>query len=534
MRRALKLLSVFVTLTPVWLVLAWLVWTFAATRAMEAGHQRLLDADFGFDVVTAQQRLGDIPDDRNAAPIIDKAVQSLVLETAAMRETYCSDLHLVSLQDELSQTPQEQTEMLRVAEIATYIDAGLTSEQAIVAVAEHGFATTVYPSSWQAAVVAVDDNSAALQELFPLEQLAEGHRVEARRPHPYRNLISVMEMIDAQLPHLEAVGELNRLVWMSAALKWHDGDHADALATIRLIEFHAQALGSSTHVWLDGVYALSSHTVAAERVAELLPWVDLSDASVCAEAEIWLAMLLDDDPINVALTNAIAGSTAVAQTKLRHDDATAFGVVGRPAHRQSAADLADYAIELKQALDQAGTMAETEAKLPPEPESWYGTIAYIMANPVYGRHAAEMRFRSERTRLLAATVIATSLYRNEHGDWPESLSDCVPDYLPVEAINPMTGTPIRYSSGDEVDPRPRVWTVGPDGEDDGGRAPVDDRDSDADNVRYLDSGPPPPRTWWVATHRDSAGVTIAPWSSRSRPTSATHGRSISRSRRAHR
>jgi hypothetical protein len=66
--------------------------------------------------------------------------------------------------------------------------------------------------------------------------------------------------------------------------------------------------------------------------------------------------------------------------------------------------------------------------------------------------------------------IALELYKRQHGDWPGELDELVPGYLPSVPVDRLTGNPVRYRvTGDG----PVVYSVGVDGDDDGGRPPVD-------------------------------------------------------------
>jgi hypothetical protein len=58
------------------------------------------------------------------------------------------------------------------------------------------------------------------------------------------------------------------------------------------------------------------------------------------------------------------------------------------------------------------------------------------------------------------------LYHREHGKWPESLGELSPKYLPTLPADPITGKPLHYNV---VNDRPIVYSVGVDGDDDGGR-----------------------------------------------------------------
>jgi len=58
------------------------------------------------------------------------------------------------------------------------------------------------------------------------------------------------------------------------------------------------------------------------------------------------------------------------------------------------------------------------------------------------------------------------VFRREHGKYPESLSELVPQLLPEIPADRITGEPVRFRI---VDSEPVVYSVGADRKDDGGR-----------------------------------------------------------------
>jgi hypothetical protein len=62
--------------------------------------------------------------------------------------------------------------------------------------------------------------------------------------------------------------------------------------------------------------------------------------------------------------------------------------------------------------------------------------------------------------------IALEVFRREHGKYPESLSDLVPQLLPEVPADRITGEPVRFRI---VNSQPVVYSVGADRKDDGGR-----------------------------------------------------------------
>ena len=63
--------------------------------------------------------------------------------------------------------------------------------------------------------------------------------------------------------------------------------------------------------------------------------------------------------------------------------------------------------------------------------------------------------------------LALEAYHRKHSKWPNSLDELAPQYLPQVPIDLITGEPLHYKI---VDKQPIVYSVGLDGDDDGGRA----------------------------------------------------------------
>ncbi len=69
----------------------------------------------------------------------------------------------------------------------------------------------------------------------------------------------------------------------------------------------------------------------------------------------------------------------------------------------------------------------------------------------------------------AATALALIQFRRQRGVWPNALNELVPRYLERVPVDRLNGQPIHY----RLDPEPVVYSVGPDGDDDGGSPLVD-------------------------------------------------------------
>jgi hypothetical protein len=97
-------------------------------------------------------------------------------------------------------------------------------------------------------------------------------------------------------------------------------------------------------------------------------------------------------------------------------------------------------------------------------------------------HVDEEQFRNLdrlgllRLRLMEARL-ALELYRREHGKWPADLQDLVPKYLAVKSADPYSTTSLIYSCQDE---RFLLYSVGPDGRDNGCRKSSNEEDMKLD------------------------------------------------------
>lgn len=87
-----------------------------------------------------------------------------------------------------------------------------------------------------------------------------------------------------------------------------------------------------------------------------------------------------------------------------------------------------------------------------------------------GRSCAA-RDLTETQRDVALVVLALESARRARGQWPATLAELVPAYLPRLPLDPFTGKPLRYIAPSSQSERPIVYSVGVDAVDDGGKAP---------------------------------------------------------------
>jgi hypothetical protein len=107
-------------------------------------------------------------------------------------------------------------------------------------------------------------------------------------------------------------------------------------------------------------------------------------------------------------------------------------------------------------LSQIRELESQARQLPIEFESWFqstaGTAYLFLRNKAYLR--------------CAVAGLAVERYRLIHGDWPQSLESMVSDLLFQAPIDPFDGKPLRFR---RLEDGVMIYSIGPDGEDDGGR-----------------------------------------------------------------
>lgn len=96
----------------------------------------------------------------------------------------------------------------------------------------------------------------------------------------------------------------------------------------------------------------------------------------------------------------------------------------------------------------------------------YLPIGNLMS-PLDRARVSRQRMLAERDGLLLG--IALELYRRDHGQYPQTLDALPPRHIPQLPVDPLTGGPLHYRLTEDG---PLIYSVGGDGDDDGGRLPT--------------------------------------------------------------
>jgi hypothetical protein len=100
----------------------------------------------------------------------------------------------------------------------------------------------------------------------------------------------------------------------------------------------------------------------------------------------------------------------------------------------------------------------------PDPNDWRSMMTRLLLPAIEKTADAGLRTRGEL--LAAGAAVAAERYRRKTGTWPASLEALVPEFLPTLPNDPFTGQPLAFK---RLPDGLVIYTVGPDGKDDGGQ-----------------------------------------------------------------
>lgn len=318
------------------------------------------------------------------------------------------------------------------------------------------------------------------------------------------------------LPDLNEQRTLAQLLEAAALVAHEQGDDARAVSYLEQVDFIGRALGrqSTLVTTLVSCGIAELHTRGLSEIAPDLKVSDSDPAAVpAAQVRRVIDGLLDDGPHRQAWLRGLRGERALQQdtiAALLDGTLTFTGLTTPPPSqpptgqaptpsRSRAAYLmgpvirADALLMLRYmtdsiaAADEAGDWLAFQARFPngmgPPGIPWRHPFSTILL-PAIDR-GTEVHYRLLTQRRLTAAALAVRLYAADHdGKLPASLDALVPAYLPRVPLDALAGggKPIGYVPDPQ---RPRLYHVGPNGTDDGGRE-RDPSASRAENERASD------------------------------------------------
>ena len=121
---------------------------------------------------------------------------------------------------------------------------------------------------------------------------------------------------------------------------------------------------------------------------------------------------------------------------------------------------------MNEAVDIAGLPSEEQGPRFQALEASIGKDPLLVRELVPAISKVSQAERRTKAQLrCGAAGLAVERYRLQHGRWPDSLADLTGDLLPTVPRDPFDGRPLRYRSDDVG---VIVYSIGPDGKDDGG------------------------------------------------------------------
>lgn len=342
-------------------------------------------------------------------------------------------------------------------------------------------------------------------------------------------------VINMLLPQLSPQRRLAKFLCTTALFQHQQGDDAAAIETLRDVRMLGDTLGQMRGILIAHLVVVAIDALAIDSVESIAPTLRVTDGpeferaeGVCAAPEqvrTLIDELLNEEPLHESWRWALCGERLMqldtVDLVLRAPGSVIatggggppprVGWLFRPAFQLDAVLM----MEFTTAAMQAGLASDDQtarALIPRYPsfETKLERYTHLLSSILFPsfERAIGLRFRGIAMRRMAAIALAIRLYELEHGHRPGSLSQLVPEYLPVPPSDPFTpdGRKLGYAPNAR---HPVLYSVGVDGVDDGGEFALTERggvDRDVkDLVFFLNGGRPraPPRrlaTQPTATH----------------------------------
>ena len=300
--------------------------------------------------------------------------------------------------------------------------------------------------------------------------------------------------LDMVLPEMQTMRQAARLVQLAARRKVAAGDVAGALDDVTII-YRMSQHAAAEPILVSGLVGLAIDTMALDTLAQVLPDIGPSDLD-----------RLDDDPIRdlvhvvpsfkrhffgeealgamlfatlcdggsaldsfdlLTLIGSSSPTPTLWRTPLKPIFSFLFRVFLLPE------DIAAYRSTLRayqRLLAQPKSFAEITREAKAIEDALHtdrrGIVTSLLAPALSS--CIRSGVRSQALHRAAAVAMAATRHRIVKGSLPESLEDLGPEFLPLPPADPfVTDAPLRLK---QTDSGIVIYSVGPDGEDDGGPA----------------------------------------------------------------
>jgi hypothetical protein len=311
---------------------------------------------------------------------------------------------------------------------------------------------------WQAEELRAD-----VAPVTPARDLARGLETMPRGRFP----VDWSTDLHEPFPRVNDSYAVARLLWLDLVLRTHEGDIDGALATARARLNAAHAFGDEPALLSQAVRAtVNMWTVLA--VERALAQGEATEAALAPTQK-----LLADEAVQPLLQVGVRGERARIHEALRAVEEGRIALSAlREVNERFASNLMDmlsagagkdpHVDVLRVMSDLAALVqrpaAEHEQSLQQREAERLRHTSLVAAWAVYRADTIGARFHHAESSVRCAVAgLAAERFRLAHGQWPETLSELVPDWLPA-APTDSAGGALRYRRrADGV----VIWSVGP-------------------------------------------------------------------------
>jgi hypothetical protein len=283
--------------------------------------------------------------------------------------------------------------------------------------------------------------------------------------------------LDRKPPHVPLPLDVVWLIHADINLRLADGDYDGALVSCRAAWNAGRSFGDEPFLPSQKVRlsCRASTLLSLERVlAQGQPSPDALQALISA--------LLDEDKEAIVLTGWRGERASLYDLMAAHRDGEIKNGMSFELSRSDVAvrtmQVMTQMIEIAKgpAAEQTPRLRDLAATVDSVKESQESTSDAMAKSTVNSLHGFRQVFLRQQARLRCAAVAlaAESHRRTHHGRWPERLQDLSPGVLPDVLLDPFDGEALRYQVQTES---VIIYSVGPDGVDDGGK--IDEADPNA-------------------------------------------------------
>ena len=317
-----------------------------------------------------------------------------------------------------------------------------------------------------------------------------------------------------RMPHLGALKHATRKLTAAAIMELHNRDDGAAATNIlTLLDLvHKNAMEG---LWYAHLARMAMTEIAVTPTWEFLQTTNTTEAQLAAVQKGWQQMDFLGDAENAFVTERAWEATEIQKGRASHSayEETIVGPAlfarkspgGRPADWNEFLDRARgtigeamwrsswsysdelYLLQSDQIMLEAvramqtnrsgyykadyDAMAKRLAKLafPYAEGALFRALGILYVSELFNPGSGmslQRALRMEAARDVVVTAIALKRFQLKHGQWPKSLAEVVPEFLPSVPIDPYDGKPLRYRpNGDGTY---LLYCVGEDGVDNGG------------------------------------------------------------------